>query len=632
MVALEDEFWQVRAAALSSMSALALASRTFRSKCIDSITDMLTDEIENVRIAALLALGRLRHHIEFSETQLNVVLSLLDDVSCRLRSAVHAVLGTIPLTSPACLYQAIRALQDNIRRHPSDTPNIFKSLARLGKLCSGLAEDVTPRLLVHRNALGQESPYVTVQPDVEDDTYVAILVLVFSSAAINPQVLAMVPGHCLRHWRYLRHKYSSLIPSVEITPVGNQVLEFRQVVHGVEAGTAGGIKAGDSARAREASFAASSTGEEDRHSPDRTLSLETKSPNARGSAGAAVGEVGRGGEGGVAGAVAGEALACAVMGGAVAAEALGWWQEEGVAMLQLGGAHRGARETVRAVARRRRAAMMFDAFVGRVDEAISSARCVSSWHSFSAGDFGASQGSGGGAGGVGRGDTLLLLGLQALKESMIVKKEAIAHMLMRQSGNAREQARRGTVVLDGGRCMAGVAGGEGARWKEAALRIVELAAKIRCCTCDSVGTVCGGGGGSEANRTHQDAAHRWMAFGADLYVLAILVKMLAAFQDGSEEVGAGNRSEGEALAALQAFVRGAPAAADGFSGSWSGGEGASSEGVVCGVGGGEGVGADVAANGDAMDVEGLGLAGLEGVERQEGEGRGVADGTVGGEK
>ncbi len=40
---------------------------------------------------------------------------------------------------------------------------------------------------VHRNSMGQESPYVTVQPDAEDDTYVAILVLVFSAASINPQ-------------------------------------------------------------------------------------------------------------------------------------------------------------------------------------------------------------------------------------------------------------------------------------------------------------------------------------------------------------------------------------------------------------------------------------------------------------
>ena len=46
--------------------------------------------------------------IEFSEGQLQVVLSLLDDVSATLRSTVHAVLGAIPLTSPACLYQVER--------------------------------------------------------------------------------------------------------------------------------------------------------------------------------------------------------------------------------------------------------------------------------------------------------------------------------------------------------------------------------------------------------------------------------------------------------------------------------------------------------------------------------------------
>jgi len=35
--------------------------------CTESLTDMLTDEIESVRVAALLALGRLRYVIEFSE-------------------------------------------------------------------------------------------------------------------------------------------------------------------------------------------------------------------------------------------------------------------------------------------------------------------------------------------------------------------------------------------------------------------------------------------------------------------------------------------------------------------------------------------------------------------------------------
>ena len=47
-----------------------------------------------------------------------MVLSLLEDTSGNLRCTVHTVLGSIALTSPACLYQAIKALQDNIRRRP----------------------------------------------------------------------------------------------------------------------------------------------------------------------------------------------------------------------------------------------------------------------------------------------------------------------------------------------------------------------------------------------------------------------------------------------------------------------------------------------------------------------------------
>jgi hypothetical protein len=41
--------------------------------------------------------------------------------------------------------------------------------------------------------LGQESPYVTTQPDTADETYVAILVLVLSAAAVNPQVFNPKP-------------------------------------------------------------------------------------------------------------------------------------------------------------------------------------------------------------------------------------------------------------------------------------------------------------------------------------------------------------------------------------------------------------------------------------------------------
>lgn len=50
VVALEDEFWQVRAAAIGSMASLALESRTFRTKCLDSLVDMLSDEIEKVYV------------------------------------------------------------------------------------------------------------------------------------------------------------------------------------------------------------------------------------------------------------------------------------------------------------------------------------------------------------------------------------------------------------------------------------------------------------------------------------------------------------------------------------------------------------------------------------------------------
>jgi integrator complex subunit 4 len=69
---------------------------------------------------------------------------------------------------------------------------------------------VTPRLLT------VDSPYLTTEAELEDPTYVAILVLVLSAASVNPHVLSLVPSHCLRHWRCLREKEPNVTPRIEV--------------------------------------------------------------------------------------------------------------------------------------------------------------------------------------------------------------------------------------------------------------------------------------------------------------------------------------------------------------------------------------------------------------------------------
>lgn len=63
---------QVRTAAIGSIGRLAKQSRVFRDKAADVLVDMLSDEIDSVRMAAITSLGQLRKHLELSEEHLQV--------------------------------------------------------------------------------------------------------------------------------------------------------------------------------------------------------------------------------------------------------------------------------------------------------------------------------------------------------------------------------------------------------------------------------------------------------------------------------------------------------------------------------------------------------------------------------
>uniref|UniRef100_A0A7S0QW37 Integrator complex subunit 4 n=1 Tax=Cryptomonas curvata TaxID=233186 RepID=A0A7S0QW37_9CRYP len=196
-------------------------SRLLRERALDVVVDMLSDEIDAVRVAALEGLFQLRHVVELNEVHLQVVVGLLEDVAETLRHSTEAILAAITLTSCTGLQLVVRALLDTLTRYPTDTPQIYSALASLGARLSTLVEEVAGSFLT------VDTPYLTCEPDVDDPTYVGILVLVLSAATVNTHVLSLCPSHALRHWRYLRTKDSANFPFIHLDAVGQQVLEFR---------------------------------------------------------------------------------------------------------------------------------------------------------------------------------------------------------------------------------------------------------------------------------------------------------------------------------------------------------------------------------------------------------------------
>lgn len=75
---LEDEFLEVRTAAVDSMCRLALGNTPFAVTSLDFLVDMFNDEIEDVRLKAISALTAISKHIILREDQLEIMLGSLE--------------------------------------------------------------------------------------------------------------------------------------------------------------------------------------------------------------------------------------------------------------------------------------------------------------------------------------------------------------------------------------------------------------------------------------------------------------------------------------------------------------------------------------------------------------------------
>lgn len=75
---LEDEFLEVRTAAVDSLCRLALKNPPFAVTSLDFLVDMFNDEIENVRLKAIASLTAISRHIILREDQLEIMLSSLE--------------------------------------------------------------------------------------------------------------------------------------------------------------------------------------------------------------------------------------------------------------------------------------------------------------------------------------------------------------------------------------------------------------------------------------------------------------------------------------------------------------------------------------------------------------------------
>lgn len=123
---LEDEFLEVRTAAVDSLCELAYCNAPFAVLSLDFLADMMNDEIESVRLNAINSLRKISKHVQLREDQLETLLGVLEDFSGDTREAVRELLCHCTLSTRASLHATIHALLGNLSKYPQDRTSIWR--------------------------------------------------------------------------------------------------------------------------------------------------------------------------------------------------------------------------------------------------------------------------------------------------------------------------------------------------------------------------------------------------------------------------------------------------------------------------------------------------------------------------
>nr|VZI34401.1 unnamed protein product [Spirometra erinaceieuropaei] len=207
---LEDEFHEVRCATLATVRQITAYSARFASVCQDLLVDMLTDDIQAVRLQAVHALQAVGDQVPILNDQIAIVTSTLAEDSILMRRRLHQLLSRCRLVSPPCLLSLLDGLLSNLRRYPDDRDSIWKCAASVGSRHPTFVEVCVSSLLRTHPWLSDQEPFR------EDPAYITVLLLVLNALPGAPGMKAHFPRHLAASQAYLLELVPHLLKNVDL--------------------------------------------------------------------------------------------------------------------------------------------------------------------------------------------------------------------------------------------------------------------------------------------------------------------------------------------------------------------------------------------------------------------------------
>ncbi|CAF0882956.1 unnamed protein product [Brachionus calyciflorus] len=207
---LEDEFLEVRSEAVDSLCKLAINCPKLAAKTIDFLVDMFNDEIELVRLKAILALNKILHYVLLGDDQIDIVVSVIEDSSFDIRESLKDLLSNCKLATKIGLRKTVQALLKNLNKYPNDKMSIWRCFKNLGRNHSKFVMSLISYLInLH--------PFIDlIEPDINDNFYISTLIMILNSVNQNSAIIPLLPKYIFNHYFYIKLKLPNLIPSIKL--------------------------------------------------------------------------------------------------------------------------------------------------------------------------------------------------------------------------------------------------------------------------------------------------------------------------------------------------------------------------------------------------------------------------------
>ncbi|KAF9172614.1 Integrator complex subunit 4 [Mortierella sp. AD010] len=189
---LEDEYQDVRNAAIDSIRELCLSNPEFSLlaldymvgkysllQCISTIEleetltltigynpapDMFMDEIDYVRLNALTSLCKIggKAPITFDTEQLQIALGVLEDADRDVRESTHRMLEVVTMATSDGMTSFLASLESNMKRFPEDQLSIYQCIRAVARRHGAFVESMVPEML------NLDMKFLPIEQNVED--------------------------------------------------------------------------------------------------------------------------------------------------------------------------------------------------------------------------------------------------------------------------------------------------------------------------------------------------------------------------------------------------------------------------------------------------------------------------------